>query len=177
VQKIIFNASKDHQEWIGYYADANDPRLFRAWLKALLSEQGKRFLMENYPILPLRKFAGLMTFRFLQLHVGYSHWSERAPKTRSPNALRELYKQPGVIERFVRVESLEGDLGRILDHVDIPHSKADLISRKKMNSSRHREAGYYFDEETIELVRVQDSLIVDEFGYQPPELGAARAVA
>ena len=175
--KIIFNASKDPREWIKYYNDANDPLLFRAWLKGILSEKGKRFLMENYPVLPLRKFAGLMTFRFLQLHVAHSRWRQSAAKIRCKNALRDLYREHGIVDRFVRVERLESDLGRILDDVGILHTADNPNSRKRTNSSQRREAGYYYDDDTIELVRVQDFLIVDEFGYEPPELETSRAFA
>lgn len=176
-RKIVYNSGKNHREWIGYYADANEPQLFRAWLNALLSEKGKRFHMEDYPVLPLRDFTGLMTFRFLQLHVDHRHWLLIRQKIRSKDALLELYRRHNIVDRFVQMERLESDLGSILDEVGIAFTADDLKSRKKTNSSQHRDAGYYYDAETIELVRRHDFLIVEEFGYEAPVVWPARGVA
>lgn len=175
--KIAYNAQKDHREWIGYYADAHDPQLFRAWLKSLLSAQGKRYLMENYPTLPLRDFAGLMTFRFLQLHVDCGHWRRHAANIRSQDELRETYSRHGIIDRFIRMERLESDLGRILDEVGITYSNDDLRSRKKTNTSEHRGADFYYDRETIDLIAAHDFLVIEEFGYQVPALRPTDAIA
>ncbi len=169
-RKIIYNSRKDYREWNRYYADANDPGLFRAWLKALLSPDGKRFLMEDYPVLPLREFTGLMTFRFLQLHVDDHHWRNFASTVRSRSALLDMYHRHSIVDRFVRMECLEDDLGPILDDVGIAYTVDDLKSRKKTNSSKRRDASYYYDLETIELVREHDFLIADEFGYDAPVL-------
>jgi len=175
-QKVAYNAHKDHREWIDYYADVNDPNLFRAWLKAMMSDDGKRYLMEDYPVLPLRVFAGLLTFRFLQLHVDHTHWRRCAAEIRSRDDLRALYQRHVIIDRFIRMENLGDDFSTILNDLGIPHHLEEIKNRSKTNVSEHRHASYYYDEETIELVRSHDLLIVEEFGYVAPAIQTTAAL-
>lgn len=175
--KIAHTLGKDHREWVGYYADANNPDLFRAWLKALFSKRGKQYLMENYPVLPLRHVAGLMTFRFLQLHVDYGQWRRKAGEVRTARDIREIYSRHGIIDDFIRMESLESDLSAVLDRVGIAHAPDDLKSRTKTNTSIHRDAGWYYDQETIDLVAAHDFLIAETFNYAPPVTERAVTIA
>lgn len=168
VAKVASHNRKDHLAWQEVYADADDPALFRRWLKQLLSDRGKVLLMESYPHLYLRKFAGLLTFRFLHLHVDHDCWTRSAPDIKSPRELVACYQQNGIIQRFIRIEQLDHDLADILVELGIPFREEDLRPKVKTNTSKHRNFEEYYDDEAIKLVHAHDFLIVDQFGYRAP---------
>lgn len=167
-RKIGYHWGKDAGAWRSYYENADDPELFRAWLRALLADPGKRLLMEEYPVLPLRAFAGLMTFRFLQLHVAYDRWMAAARTLRSEADVIGLYRDHGVVEQFIRTERLDQDLAAVLDRAGIAYRQDDVFRAEKTNTSKHRSSAYYYDNETVDLVRRNEALIVQTFGYEAP---------
>ncbi len=169
-KKIFSHIRKDHTYWKNVYSNADDPNLFREWLRAILSEDGKRLLTGEYPHLPLRKFTGLMTHRFLYLFVEANVWRENANRIRSYGELQTMYTEHGVVDKFIKMEQLENDLTDILQYLKIDFDKEEFISKRKTNTSKHYTASFYYDAETIELVRQQDQLLISEFNYETPSL-------
>lgn len=167
-KKIVNHRQKNHADWQGLYASSDDVSLFRDWLRMLLSTKGKRLLMEEYPHLPLRNFAGLLTFRFLRIFVDYRVWQTHAHLIDCQSGIETCYRQHGIVDYFIRTEHLEDDLMNILKHLDIYYDPAEIACSKKSNASNHRGSHLYYDNETIELVRAQERLLIEEFGYKPP---------
>ena len=68
------------------------------------------------------------------------------------------------VDFILRFENLHEDLNSLLRHLDLP-AKAVL---PKAKSGIRKESDYrsYYDSETIEIVRVRNLNLIEEFGYQ-----------
>lgn len=167
VRHISLLARKDPAFWQALYASSDDPALFRQWLRNIFTEQGKLLQPGAYPFLPMNRFAGLMTFRFMRLFVDYRAWKSGAAEIRNPSDLEAFYQRNRIVERFIRMESLDRDIASLLQSLGVDVEEADL-KQQKTNISKRRGAGFYYDEETVELVRSQEQFIIAQFEYEPP---------
>lgn len=170
VRKAYNHSRKDHSYWKKLYYCADDPTLFREWLRAIFSDDGKGLLIGQYPHLPLRKFTGLLTFRFLFLFVESKVWRQRATKIQSRSEMETLYRDHRIVDRFIRMEHLEHDLRSILKDLKIDFDQRNFIQKNKTNTSKHHDASFYYDDETIDLVIKHDHLLISEFNYKEPAL-------
>jgi hypothetical protein len=170
IRKAFNHSKKDHAYWKNLYSCVDDPILFRKWLLAILSKDGKELLIGQYPHLPLREFAGLLTFRFLFLFVEARTWRQMATKIESQSELLALYRDHGIVDRFIRMEQLEHDLSSILKDLKIDFNQSDFILKNKTNTSKHHDTSFYYDNETVDLVTEHDKLMISEFKYKAPVL-------
>lgn len=169
-RKMVLHCRNDSADWRRLYGRADDPALFREWLRLILSEPGKDILSGRwaYSPLPLRAFTGLLTYRFLRLFVEAEVWDREAGGLRSPAQIEALYRGHRNADRFIRMEHLTEDLVSILQELEIHLDRSDFLPGSKINTSEHNDAAFYYDAETIELVRQQEQLLISEFGYEPP---------
>lgn len=80
-----------------------------------------------------------------------------------------------LLKGIVRNEFLEDDLVKVLGLAgyDLTQEQLDVIyagKKKKTNISKHKTVGFYYDQETIDLVREKDRFIIDKYQYSPPPL-------
>jgi hypothetical protein len=161
------HAKKKHERWQRLYASSDDPELFREWLKCLFSIEGKSILGKEYPHLPMNSFVGLMTYRFFYLFIDYKHWHRSAHRVESMLDLVTMYDRHAIADRFIKMESLEHDLAKILIELGVEIGESEL-KRSKVNSSSRLDMTYYYDEETVELVRDKEQFIIERFKYAAP---------
>lgn len=158
---------KDPAFWQSVYASSDDPALFRQWLRELFTEQGKCLQPGAYPFLPMNRFSGLMTFRFMRLFTDYRFWKSGAAGIQTPPDLASVFERHGIVDRFIRTESLEHDVAALLTELGVEVREADL-KQQKTNVSKRRGYAFYYDEETVELVRNHERFIIETFEYEAP---------
>lgn len=171
VRHIGLLRHKDPQFWQSLYASSDDPMLFREWLRNIFTEQGKCLQPGAYPFLPMRGFAGLMTFRFMRLFSDHRYWKSGATSIETPSDLKSFFEHHGIVDRFIRTESLERDVAGLLTELGVEVQESDLQQRKT-NVSKRRDFAFYYDAETVELVRNQEQFIIGHFNYDAPETPA-----
>jgi hypothetical protein len=174
LSKLLKLRSDNSQAWLATYRDANDPVAFRDWLYMLHDEGYMLDIGEGYSNSALRQAAGLMTFRYLKL------FSTRAGEERQLNNLstQSLIKawdaEHTFIDAFIRIESLEADIFRVLEDHDMAltgETRSNILARPRTNtSSRKRVLVNYYDPDTIALVAEREQLIINKFAYEAPEL-------
>lgn len=167
-KKIPLHARKDHTYWQRLFSCVDDPQLFREWLRSILSASGKVLLTAEYPHVPMRHVAGYMTFEFLRLFLEFKHWPRLSRSISSMTDINEAYERHGIGNRFIRIESLERDVAEILNELEVAIDQTDLKGARTNASRRHPSASYYYDDETIELVRNEERFLIERFGYEPP---------
>jgi len=147
--------------------------LFRRWLKLMFDPARKHDLGERYGFCPASRFVGFYTYRYLRLYsrdirglydFSLSSWEK----------IEEFDRAQNVLHHMVRQESLEADLLAGLRKAGIEVSaeqEAELFTIPRSNSSsRGRDLRQYYDQESLDLVRDHERLIIGKYGYVPPVL-------
>lgn len=86
--RIRCDRSRDPQTWAALYASAEDPTLFRTWLRGLLTMPGAGHLPDTYPALPMCGQVGFMTFRVLKL---FTDWAQAIARGQRPKSTRTYF--------------------------------------------------------------------------------------
>ena len=123
---------------------------------------------EGYGNSPVASIAGLLSYRYIRLFC-----KPAAATINNISDLRKYEKQNCFINHFIRMENLEQDFINALLACNISISekqKNNIFSMQKTNaSSRRNNASYYYNQESIELVKKRESIIIKKFSYQEPE--------
>ena len=160
---------RDYERWRRLYGDPNDVRLFRQWIKHLLSDAGKADLIEGYPQSSLCSFAGFMTYRFVSMYADFKKWNECGQLIRTEDVLHAFWAQSAILDRIIFMESLEDDLARILKDLGCDGASLVAVPQDRTNTSAHRSYVDYYDSETARLVRNQEKFIIETYGYRGPD--------
>lgn len=155
---------KSKKYWENLYSDSQNPKKFREWIKSLLLYNRSRDLAEQYYFSSLYKKFGYLTFRYLIMFT--------KPQARNllfngsikdQNDIENFDKKFNYISNYIKFESLDQDMNKILQSSNIT-----LYNRIPMTNSsfRERDINYYYDEETINLVRELDGYIFKKHSYQ-----------
>lgn len=164
-----FILTSDTNKWIDVYREANDPEDFRSWLKGILSKEGQVRISDAYSVLPVNEFCGLLTYRFVSLFSDQSAWTMRSKSISNYEELKDYFEKHCVVQRFIRNERVESDLLEVFECLDVTANK-DYFRGERTNSSSRKDVGFYYDEETVELVSHRDRLIIEQFSYEPPAI-------
>jgi hypothetical protein len=168
----MVQARRRPKTWRRLYADVDDARAFRTWLRGVLKSETAHELPLRYGTPSLLRFAGLLTYRYVYLFCHPDATRRRLKKVRGLDALMEFALENCFITHFIRTENLEDDLIGALTSVGLEPSaqarQAILGAGKTNQSSRKHSAAYYYTPETAKLVMNRDRLIVETFGYQTP---------
>ena len=166
--------SGNRRAWEATYRYANDTAAFREWLHMLHDQSFIPDIGEGYSNSALSQTAGLMTFRYLRLFSIRAGEDEKLEELSTQTAIKNWDAKQTFIDDFIRNESLETDVFRILENHGIAledEKRTDILARPRSNtSSRKRDFASYYDAETIALVANRDQLIIDKFAYVAPEL-------
>jgi len=165
--------TRDVDAWRNTYDRSDNVAAFRSWMRLMHDPRNAFSLGEGYADTLIAERFGFMTHRYLILCC------QRLQELTVPGAigtyeeLRRFDQRNCYIQQFVRQESLEQSLCEALEHIR-PLTTAErkiIFDAKKINKSERKLAlRDYYDRETIELVHQRDRLIVDKFGYRPPQL-------
>jgi hypothetical protein len=167
-------------EWKRLYADSDDPRLFRAWLKCVFDPARAHDLDPSFGKSGVKDHAGLLTYRYMWLYESDTDILYEPGALRSPAALRTYDRAHNIVDLIIRTEALEEDLVRVLKsagHDIAQQAETRLRTAQKTNTSRHRPTSDYYDDETTALVAEREALIIEKYGYAPPGGRSSRSQA
>ena len=172
---LYHDISKPVAEWKRAYEMSSDPALFRAWLKLLLDPKRRFDIGEGYGFSPLSIHAGLMTYRYFRLFTVGAHIYTNKYLT-DYASIADFDREFNIINGMIKTEKLEEDFLRILREagISLPDDQVTEILGKKVgktNVSKRNPVEFYYDGETIELVRERDRYLVEKYAYQAPNLG------
>jgi hypothetical protein len=165
---------KDIKKWRRVYRDSSDPQLFREWLHMMFDSRSKIHIGENYEKSSVSNLAGLLTYRYLKIFSKHLS-SLYSTKFTNLEDIKQFDLQNNVLDDIIYNENLEQDLRRVLANVGItiPKEKEEQLfsSKSKTNSSsRKRNLSFYYNNETIELIKEKEKFIIEKYNYEPPEL-------
>ena len=171
--RLIENLFKKRERiWQSTYRDVEDAEAFRRWLRLVHTPEFFEDLGEGFAFWPGNTEVGLMTYRYLSLFCVTEEDSTRLDDLASFESIVQFEKEELFIDSFVRQESLEDDLGLILQDCGSSFYARfeDLIARKSKEntSSRKRDLSYYYDQESCRLVAERERVIIAKFGYNQP---------
>lgn len=159
--------------WHSLYDHAGSVQSFRNWLNFIHDPNSGRWLGEGYGRTMLPTFTGFMTYRHLYLCCRNFKRYANSGKFTCYEDLEKFDRSNCYIDYFVRQESLESDICKVIQKIK-PLSEENrriIYSQEKTKTSeRVLSISDYYDEETIALVGRRDKLLIDKFGYSPPVL-------
>ncbi|MEN8207693.1 MAG: hypothetical protein ABFR50_00425 [Candidatus Fermentibacteria bacterium] len=173
VSNLLYELCRSRRIWRETYADSSSPVLFRRWLGALLDPETSRELGEAYSKSSLSRFAGFYTYRYCHLfHRTIEHLYDGT--IHDQGTLLETDRRLNIVQHMLRMEKLTDGILELLENAGIDidtETRQSILDMKPTNpSSRKRSLSFYYDEATSDLVGNRDALIVDKYGYKPPEI-------
>ena len=166
------------EEWRYVYGDIDDPNRFRTWLRMMHDPARAHDLGHDYAGSSIHRIAGLLSFRYLWL---FSRDGDAvvAPDTfASSQDLLSFDAEQNLCREVIQIERLTPDLARVLERAGYDRShprvmQAEEASRSTKNVSRRHPIAYYYDADSVELVRAREQLVIQRYGYEPPALDNA----
>lgn len=151
------------RRWAYLYEDSNDPQRFREWLKLVFCNERKYDLFQDYGFSAISNFAGVYTYLFLFLFS--KHYPKLFDKRLTASTLKSLELN---VDFFLRSENLSEDFKSLMSQSQIHLSDKLLakINAKTNVSERAHTTNYYYDKESVELVRKKDAFIIHKFNYE-----------
>ncbi len=173
VSNCLHELCRSRRSWRETYTDSSSPVLFRRWLTALLDPARSRGLGENYGRSPLSRFAGFYTYRYCYLfHRTLPHLYDGTIQNRE--TLLEADEKLNIIQYMLQTEKLTEGILELFEGAGINPDREVREKIVKLNrtnpSSRNKDFAFYYDRETSDLVGQRDALIVEKYGYSPPEI-------
>lgn len=167
---LLFAHLRGDPNWMANYADADDPKLFREWLKLAYSYKYIRKMRNGFQKFSLRQQVGLMTWRYAYLYME-GIGTETAPYFDSYDSFETHDMWHNVVDWWVRLERIGPDLIQALGqagynfiHDETKQSVVEMAEIKS-NTSSHLPWRDYYDTETADLVRQRERLIIRKHGY------------
>ena len=173
--QFLSDTSKPMAEWKDVYRDSNNPELFRKWLRLVLSPERRFDLGEGFGFSPASCHSGLLTYRYLKLFTQLDERLYSDQKLTLKENLSSIYQSSVFVNQFIRNEFLEDDLIEALESAGIKitdSQKASIADGKKAktNTSERRNTEFYYNQETINLVKDRESLVIANHGYDAPTI-------
>ena len=153
----------DKKKWEKVYNDANNPKQFQEWLKLILTDSTID-LGEEYKSSSISKFSGLLTYRYLKL---YTHNFDK--NIANYIDLLEFDKENNFIDIIIKKENLYNALLESSSKMDISNDEMQKALGKyknKTNRSERKDYQFYYNQDSIELVRKYEKLIIEKYGYK-----------
>jgi hypothetical protein len=164
---LLNNISRNPELWRQCYADVDDPEAFRRWLYMIHDSKHWHDVGEGYGKYPMSSIAGLLTYRYLKLFCRNDFVNIKIM-----DELIKFEQNNNYIDYFIHNENLEHDFFAALNFAGITLTdekinRVNSMSKTNTSSKKH-PAAYYYDTETIKLVRDREHLIINKFGYKSP---------
>lgn len=159
---------KKTKRWARCYEHPGDPASFREWLRMLYDPEFRFDFGEGYGESTVHGLAGLYTYRYLRLCCRNTTLLAKGA-FQSINDLVQFDGDNCYVSKWIRTESLEDDF---IDTVISCGEELSPGNRRLVNegrraniSSRTQPAEFFYDDETANLVKMREALIVSKFGY------------
>lgn len=174
-RQVFADTTKPVALWNEVYADSGNPELFRQWLKLMLDNNRRFDLGEGYGFSPLSAHSGVLTYRYFKLFTNLGAELYSLPELADASYLNEVWTQRAITNFVVRNEHLEADLIDALTSANIPLSDEQRLfilqgKNEKTNTSSRKSMDFYYDAESIELVKNKEAFIISRYGYEPPAI-------
>ena len=103
-----------------------------------------------------------MTFRYLIMFTKPSHRKKIYSEIKNYQNIIDFDKNYNFINKFVKVENLKHDLESLIKELGIDKiNEIEIVNPSK----REKNLDYYYDDETLEIVKKYDKFIFDKFNY------------
>lgn len=156
--------------WRRVYADASDRQAFREWLHAIHDPAIQTVVFEDDRPLALHDGVGLYTARLVYLYSDPVAWDRLAPDLPDRASVEAFFDARSVLQRVIRTECIAEDLAAVMQDVGRPDmTAARLEAEGRTNTSKRDAFETYHDAASIALIAERDAMIVDRFGYAPPQ--------
>ena len=134
----------------------------------MLLEEENLVVSENYKKHPIAKEIGFLTYQYLKLYNFHSN--ERIAQLNNYEDVLNFDRENNFIDLIIFNESIHKDLIHNATLIGSTNDEMEeLLNKrfhKKVNASqRNNDYQTYYDEETIELVRKKDRLIIEKYDY------------
>lgn len=174
INQGLADYKKSKKEWEDSYSNYRDPKCFQKWLKLILDYDRRFDFGEGYGFSPVSTHSGILTFRYLKYFTSLNSKLYTDNKLNNRANLDSYWSQYAVVNYIVRNEYLEEDLLSGLEAANITLTKEQrkyVLDNKhqKTNMSKRNTTGYYYDQESIDLVAEHESLIINHHNYVAPE--------
>jgi hypothetical protein len=171
---VLFReATKDISCWCDVYDESTSVESFRKWLKLLHDPNNATWLSDGYGDFVASEFCGFMSYRYLNLCCSNSGDLKNPRVISDYTDLVDFEKKHCYIDFFIRQESLEDNFCEAVEKIRplTQEEKNEIWSAKKINaSSRPLAISDYYDQESIDLIYNRDRLLIEKFGYTPPQI-------
>ncbi|HCS64594.1 MAG TPA: hypothetical protein DIW64_11245 [Cellvibrio sp.] len=174
-RQMLADTTKPVALWNEVYADSGNPELFRQWLRLMLDSKRRFDIGEGYGFSPLSAHSGVLTYRYFKLFTNLGAQLYSLPDLANSSSLNDVWKQYGITNFVVRNEHLEADLIDALTSANIPLSDEQRLfilqgKNEKTNTSSRKSMDFYYDEESIALVKNKEDFIISRYGYTAPNI-------
>lgn len=174
-RQMLADTTKPVALWNEVYADSGNPELFRQWLRLMLDGKRRFDIGEGYGFSPLSAHSGVLTYRYFKLFTNLGAQLYSLPDLANSSSLNDVWKQYGITNFVVRNEHLEADLIDALTSANIPLSDEQRLfilqgKNEKTNTSSRKSMDFYYDEESIALVKNKEDFIISRYGYTAPNI-------
>ena len=159
LKKQIFKNSKF---WSELYSDSYNAKNFKKWLKALLGNNKKNELAEQYYFSSFNKNLGYMTFRYLIMFTNPNNRNQIFNTLNSYNDIKNFDKEFNFINYFIKIENLYSDLNKLFKTLNL---NVESNLEKINTSNRNQEINYYYDDECKEIVKNCDKFLFEKYNY------------
>lgn len=172
LRSFQYDLTKPVAQWRNTYQDSSDPELFREWVRLLFDKKRRFDIGEGYGFSPVSEHAGLLTYRYFRLlTLGDRIFHDQ--RLSSLSGIAEYDIELNIASNVIRMESLEEDFVKALMDAGIELTEqqvAEIVNKQggKTNVSQRKPVGFYYDEETADLVARGDCYLIDKYGYQSP---------
>ena len=144
------------------YSDPYSHKNFQLWLKEILLKKKNNALAEQYYFSSINNNFGYMTFRYLIMFTKTSTKKKIYSDIKSYKEIEDFDKSYNFINKFMKVENLQNDLENLLKELGINKKNEIKIINP---SKRNKDSDFYYDKESIEIVKNQDKYIFNKFNY------------
>ena len=174
-RQVISDCSKPVQAWRDSYANSEDPASFQRWLRLVLDVNRRYDVGDGFGFSPISQSQGLLTFRYFKLFSDLDSQLYVNTDLADPNNLSSIWEQHSITDHIIMNESLENDLiiGLEKAGINLTTQQKDFINnakKNKTNMSKRKETSFYYDQESINLVKQKERFIIDKHQYCPPTL-------
>lgn len=175
LRQLLADTAKPVALWNEVYADSSNPELFRKWLRLMLDTDRRFDIGEGYGFSPLSAHSGVLTYRYFKLFTNLGSDLYSLPDLADLSRLNEVWEQRAITNFVVRNEHLEADLIDALTCANIALTDEQRLfilqgKNEKTNTSSRKSMDFYYDAESIALVKNKEAFIISRYGYEPPVL-------
>jgi len=172
-RQILSDTTKPVALWNEVYADSGNPELFRKWLQLMLDSHRRFDIGEGYGFSPLSAHSGVLTYRYFKLFTNLGENLYSLPSLADAAGLADVWEKHAITNFVVRNEHLEEDLIEALTRANIALTDEQRLfiqqgKNEKTNTSSRKSTSFYYDAESIALVKNKENFIISRYGYEPP---------